>query len=275
MIETLLNFVPVFVLVLTRVAAMMMFAPVLGSSRIPRRVKALLALMLAMGIASGVAAPPSLPSSLWELTVGIGGEIVFGLAMGTVMSMSFIAAQWAGEMVGQQMGLTLGEVFDPQYGAQSSLIGDMYYMLATVIFLTIGGHRAMIAGVQESFNHLPLLSVGMNTQLFDLLVGLIQSAAKLAFRMAAPILVTMLVVDLALGLIGKAMPQFNVMAAGMSLRSVVGVVIVIFGVGLTSDVIRESINDGLVTVTESWRGMVAGHGQQTSFVPVVQSARQG
>lgn len=257
MIDDLLNFVPVFVLVLVRVAAMMMFAPVLGSGRIPRRVKALLAVMLTLGFATGVTAPPTLPQTLWELTVGLGGEIIFGLAMGTVMSMSFIAAQWAGEMIGQQMGLNLSEVFDPQYGSHGSLIGDMYYMIATVTFLTIGGHHAMIRGVQESFHHLPLLTVGMNTSIFSLLVGLVQSSAGIAFRLAAPVLVTMLVVDLALGLIGKAMPQFNVMAVGMSMRSVVGMVIIIIGIGLTSDVITESIMDGLDTVRAAWRGAFA------------------
>jgi flagellar biosynthetic protein FliR len=255
MITDLLNLVPVYVLVLVRVAAMMLFAPVLGSSRIPKRVKALLAVMLAMGLASGVTQPPVIPETLWGLTAGIAGEMVFGLAMGTVMSISFIAAQWAGEIVGQQMGLQLAEVFDPQYGAHGSLIGDMYYMLATVIFLTIGGHHDMIRAVGESFRHLPLLSVGMNVDLFSLLVGLVQSAAGIAFRLAAPILVTMLVVDLSLGLIGKAMPQFNVMAAGMTIRSVVGMVIIIIGIGLTSDTITASMRDGLSTVAGSFKGM--------------------
>ncbi len=257
MLDDLLNFVPVFVLVLVRVAAMMMFAPILGSSRIPRRVKALLAVMLTLGFASGVTAPATLPQTLWELTIGIGGEIVFGLAMGTVMSMSFIAAQWAGEMIGQQMGFNLSEVFDPQYGSHGSLIGDFYYMIATVTFLTIGGHHAMIRGVQESFHYLPLLTVGMNAPLLSLLTGLIQSSASIAFQMAAPVLVTMLIVDLALGLIGKAMPQFNVMAVGMSMRSIVGMLIIIVGIGLTSDVITQSIAEGLATVSAAWRGAVA------------------
>ncbi|HEV7300469.1 MAG TPA: flagellar biosynthetic protein FliR [Tepidisphaeraceae bacterium] len=256
MIQDLLNFVPVYVLVLVRVAAMMLFAPILGSSRIPKRVKGLLAIMLAMGLASGVTVPPVIPESLGALTVGIAGEIVFGLSMGIVMSMSFIAAQWAGEIIGQQMGLQMAEVFDPQYGSQGSLVGDMYYMLATVTFLSIGGHQIMIRAVGESFRHLPLLSVGMNAQLFELLIGLVQASAVIAFRLAAPVLVTMLVVDLALGLIGKAMPQFNVMAAGMTLRSAVGIFIVIVGLGLTSEVIRDSTLDNLDTVVAAFRGTV-------------------
>jgi flagellar biosynthetic protein FliR len=251
-----LQLVPVFVLALVRVSAMMLYAPVLGSARVPRRVKALLAAALALGMTPGVPRPAAMPETPWGVAVGIGGEIVFGLAMGMAMSAAFVAAQWAGEMIGQQMGLTLGEVFDPQYGSHGSLIGDMYFMLALVVFLTIGGHVQLVRGVQESFVHLPPLSVGMNQDLLDLLTGLIAASATLAFRLAAPVLVTMLVVDLALGLIGKAMPQFNVMAAGMTLRSMVGTIVIVVGITLTTGVMGESIARSLGFVHDAWRGLV-------------------
>ena len=138
----------------------------------------------------------------------------FGLAMGMIMSFVFIACQWAGEIIGQQMGLNLGEVIDPAYGAQSSIVGDLYFMLTLVTFISVGGHRAMLQGVHASFEKLPLLSLGINQSLLQLLTGLLEGATILAVRLAAPMLITMLVVDLVLGLIGKTVPQLNVMAAG-------------------------------------------------------------
>src|SRR5262245_1807488 len=144
-----LDFVPVFALVFFRLAGMMLFAPLFGSAKIPRRVKALVALVLAMSMidATGIR-NVRLPDSMWQLTVGIGGEIIFGLAMGTIVSFVFIAAQWAGEIIGQQMGLNISEVLDPQFGAAGSLVGDMYFMLAMVVFLSpwVAGHRALIMG---------------------------------------------------------------------------------------------------------------------------------
>src|SRR5215210_7381717 len=107
----------------------------------------------------GMKEPVTLPDSAWELAMAIGGEMAFGLAMGMALSLVFIAAQWAGEMIGQQMGLNLSEVFDPQFGRQGSIIGEFYFMLTLVIFLSIGGHHAMIQGVRASFDTLPLLSV--------------------------------------------------------------------------------------------------------------------
>jgi flagellar biosynthetic protein FliR len=236
-----LDFVPVFALVFFRLAGMMLFAPLFGSAKIPRRVKVLVALVLAMSIidATGIR-KVELPDSMWALAVGIGGEIIFGLAIGTIVSFVFIAAQWAGEIIGQQMGLNISEVLDPQFGAAGSLVGDMYFMLTMVVFLSppVAGHRALIMGVKNSFDAVPLLSAGMNRSLLDTLVGIMQSSAQLAIQLAAPMLMTMLIVDLALGCIGKAMPQMNVMAMGLSIRSLLGVGVLIAGLFLTTQVLQ-------------------------------------
>lgn len=122
---SLIHLVPTFTLVFFRLAAMMLFAPLFGSSRIPRRLKVLMALILSAGLMGTIDPPATLPGNVWDLTVGIGGEMIFGLAMGLGLSMVFIAAQWAGEVIGQQMGFNLSETFDPQFGSHGSLIGDM------------------------------------------------------------------------------------------------------------------------------------------------------
>src|SRR3954468_4399740 len=97
---SLFHFDPMaFVLVVFRLAGMMLFAPLFGSTRIPRRVKALLVLILAMASTATFEKPVVLPESLWEVTAGIVGEMLFGLAMGMVLGFVFVAAQWAGEMI--------------------------------------------------------------------------------------------------------------------------------------------------------------------------------
>ena len=248
----LLELVPTFVLAFFRIAGMMLFAPLFGSSRIPRRVKVMLALVLAMSVTPAIDGPRDLPESTWALTAGIAGEMAFGLAMGMIQSFVFIAAQWAGEMIGQQMGFNLSEVFDPQFGAQGSLVGDMYFMLTLVVFLSVGGHHAMLLGVRDSFLALPLLSLHVNDSLFETLIGFFQGATILAARLAAPMLVTMLVVDLSLGLVGKIMPQLNVMAVGLSLRSALGMLVVILGLGLTSNVIGDGLLEAMESVRMAW-----------------------
>jgi flagellar biosynthetic protein FliR len=250
-LEFLQPLVSTFVLAFFRIAGMMLFAPLFGSSRIPRRVRVMLALVLAMSVTPSIK-PVVLPESTWELTAGIAGEMAFGLAMGMIQSFTFIAAQWAGEIVGQQMGFNLSEVFDPQFGAQGSIIGDMYFMLTLVIFLTIGGHHAMLLGLRDSFQHLQLLSLWVDGSLFTTLIDFFQAATKLALRLAAPMLVTMLVVDLALGLVGKIMPQMNVMAMGMSLRSALGLIVVILGLTVTNAAISDGLFQAMDSVRQAW-----------------------
>jgi flagellar biosynthetic protein FliR len=254
-VEELLKFVPVFVLVLFRIAGLMLFAPLLGSAKIPKRVKALFAIILALGLTASIPRPAHLPDTTWGVAIGIGGEMMFGLAMGMILSFVFISAQWAGQMIGQQMGLNMGEVVDPQFAGASSVIGDFYYFLALVVFLFVGGHRDMIRGIRDSFDSLPLLSVGINTSMMNLIVQMFATATTLAMRLAAPVLVTMLIVDLTLGFLGKTMPQLNVMAAGLSIKSLIGLVVMIVGISLfsTPNVIKDSIAESMNVVRVVWQ----------------------
>jgi flagellar biosynthesis protein FliR len=170
------------------------------------------------------------------------------------MSFVFIACQWAGQIIGQQMGLNLGEVFDPEFGAQTSLIGDLYFMLTLVVFLGVGGHRVMLQAVHSSFEVLPLLSLGINQSMVHLFSALLQSTTIMAVRLAGPMLITMLVVELILGLPGKTVPQMNVMAAGLSLRSAVGMLVVIVGLTLTTRVMRDAVMQSMQTVWDQYSG---------------------
>src|SRR5690606_21193726 len=222
--------------------------------RVPRQVKGLLCIVLAVGLLPAVPVPEQLPDTTWQLALGIGGEIMFGLAMGMVLSLIFIAAQWAGDIIGQQMGLNLSEVFDPQFGAQGSVVSEMYFMLMLVMFLVLNGHHAVLSGLRDSFEHLPLLSIAVSPDVFEIVIGLLASSTSLAVQLAAPMLLTMLVVDLVLGVLGKTMPQFNLMTAGLSLRSAIGMVLLIIGLSLSSRVLQESMLSSIELFREACLG---------------------
>jgi flagellar biosynthetic protein FliR len=241
MLQIALNFIPIYVLVLFRIAGMMIWAPLLGSTQIPKRVKAMIACVLAAAIAPNLAVHVAIPTSSWGLAIAIGGEIIFGAAMGFILSLVFIAAQWAGEIMGQQMGLNLGQTLNPQFGGGGSVVGDLYFFLTLLIFLCIGGHLAMIKGVFESFSALPLLSVSMNRPLLNTITSVFGGATMLAMQLAAPMLVTMLVVDMVLGFVGKTVPQLNIMSAGISMRALAGMMVLIIGLSLTSSIIRTQL----------------------------------
>jgi flagellar biosynthetic protein FliR len=252
MFDTATNFIPTFVLVFFRLAGLTLYAPLFGSARIPRRIRVMLVLVLAAGVTPGVRLPQAMPDTIWGIALGIGGEMAFGLAMGMVLSFVFVAVQWAGEIIGQQMGFNLGEVFDPQFGGQSSALGDLYFMFTLVVFLLIGGHRAMVRGVRASFDALPLFSVGVTQDVLTLILDLFRAATVLAFQIAAPVLVTLLVVDLVLGLIGRTIPQMNVMSAALSIRAGVGMLVVWIGLSLTGEVVGRAIEQSMEQARIGW-----------------------
>lgn len=256
-LEPVLELVPAFVLVFFRLAGMMITAPLFGSTRVPRRVKLYFALALAVGMVPSVKGPAALPGSTWALAGGIAGELLFGLAIGTALNFVFVAAQWAGEIIGQQMGLGLGQILDPQHGPSGSVVADLYFLLTFLLFLALQGHHAFLRGVRDSFDTLPLLSAGLDRGLFDLVVSLLQSSTGLAMQLAAPTLIAMLVTDVVLGFLGRTMPQINVMSAGLSLRSLVGMFVLLAGMAFTSDAIAAGFVDSIRRIGQAWQG-VAG-----------------
>jgi flagellar biosynthetic protein FliR len=212
----------------------------------------MIACVLAASIAPTLSASVVIPQSPWTLAVAIGGEIMFGAAIGLILSLVFVAGQWAGEMIGQQMGLNLGQTLNPQFGGGGSVVGDLYFFLALLIFLSIGGHIALVKGVFDSFSALPLLTVSVNRPLFDTIISVFQGAMVLAMQLAAPMLVTMLVVDMVLGFVGKTVPQLNIMTAGISVRAMAGMLVLIVGVGLTSSIIRSQLLGAIGVVWKSY-----------------------
>ena len=245
-----LNFEPQvirLVLVFFRVAGLMMFAPLFGSARVPRRFKTLIALMMTLPMVAGGRPLTSIPipQSIGMMTIGLAGEIAFGLMLGMVVSIVFIGAQWAGEMVGQQIGLNISEVLDPQFGGGGSLVSDLYFMIATVAFLALGGHRQLVQGVYESIVTVPPLSSFFNAGLLELLLQYLMAATTLALRVAAPMFLTMVIVDISMGCISKTMPQMNVMSAGMAVRGMLGMVVLALGIGTFGWVISGALESQL------------------------------
>ena len=247
-----LAFAPVYAVAFFRVAGLFLYAPLFGSARIPRRVKLLLAAVMTLGAMPAIPATVRIPDSIWGVAAAITGELLFGLALGLALSMAVVAAQWAGQMVSQQLGFQLGQTIDPQYGSAGSLVGDLYAMFALVVFLLIGGHRQAVQGLCASFHAIPLLSASINQPLFDLLLAMFASTAELALRLAAPTFVALFAVDIALGCIGKTMPQMNLMTAGLSVRAGLGLVVVVLGLGLTYRVLADALQGDLDAARIVW-----------------------
>ena len=225
---------------LARVGAVLAVAPPFAAVAVPRRLRALLAMALTVGLLPVASQQAPAASSAAELAIGIGGEVLIGLALGLSLSLVFTAAQWAGGLITQQMGLTLSEMYDPGAGGGGAAGGlsHLYWLLAVVVFLGANGHHALLRGVAASFDAVPVMTLSAGTPIVSLMAGLLQSTTGLAIQLAAPVFVTLLVVDLALGMVGRTMPQLGMMTAGITARSIAGLVVLIVGMSLTAAVVQ-------------------------------------
>jgi flagellar biosynthetic protein FliR len=211
-----------FMLVFTRVSGLVITAPVFGKNQIPAQVRVFLALALAALVMPSqwtrVVTPPL---TLLNLLVLIGGELVVGLCLGLGVDILFAGTQLAGQLIGRIAGETMAEVYDPSVDDSLPILSQFLNMLCLVVFVCIGGHRLVIAALLDTFQSLPPGGTGIPADAAGALVTLLAESFTLGIRAAAPVMTSLLLASLVVGLIGRTLPQLNVMALGFGVSALV------------------------------------------------------
>ncbi|MCA2997448.1 MAG: flagellar biosynthetic protein FliR [Rhodocyclaceae bacterium] len=206
-----------------RIMAMMAVVPVLGNRAIPARVKIALAVLIT------ITSAPLLPEQQYSAPVDsylgyatIGREILIGAAMGFTVRLIFAAIEMGGEIAGLQMGLSFAGYIDPSSGSNNTSVSSYFGIMAVLLFLSINGHLLLISGVVNSFQYIP---VGTGADLLGISKNITQMGAKIfsvALSISLPIIVTLLVVNIGLGIMSRIAPQLNVFAVGFPISLAVG-----------------------------------------------------
>lgn len=217
--------VPTLMLVIFRVAGIFVTAPMLSSPVIPPVVKGMISVIVGLAATARLAAPVAMPETWVALVLGIGREMLIGGTLGYAASLLFVGVSVAGQHIGQQMGIGLANVFNPQAEATTSVIAAALNFVALVIFLAIGGHRLLLGGLMDTFAIVPLMSFAPGEGVLEIIVYLLGASFALAVKVAAPVLVTLMLASVAMGLIQRTMPQFNILSAGFQIRVMVALLI--------------------------------------------------
>lgn len=233
-------------LVGARVSMLMVFAPFFGSGSIPVRIKTGLTVALAVLLYPSLHGRPEVLSSSNWVRILI-GEMAVGLVMGLAIQFVFEGALVAGQIVGFQMGLSLETAIDPQTQVDSGVMSIFHQSIALLIFLQLDVHHWILRGLAKSFEYLPpgmvVLTPATTTELFRAAGGML----LVGLQVAAPVMVATFVTDISLGFIGKAAPQFPVVFTGISVKSLMGMLIVWGGVVLWPGVLESHFQSALVT----------------------------
>jgi len=235
---------------LARVLAVLAAAPVLGQARIPMRVRIGLGVGLVIVLVPTLPAPPPVaPGSAAGMLI-LASQIVIGLAIGLVLRLVFSAVEMAGDLVGTQMGLGFAMFYDPGNVQHTPILGQFMGLLATLTFLSINGHLLVIAALAQSFQTLPIAATPLGASLFEVLArhGAIVFVAGL--QLALPLIVTMLVVNLALGVLTRAAPQLNVFAVGFPLTLALGFAALMFTLPYFGPLFERTLDQAFVFLTQ-------------------------
>jgi flagellar biosynthetic protein FliR len=213
------------VIILTRVAPLLFFMPVIGSPSVPAQVKVLLALMTALVLMPVVHVNPRLitgpPLGFVLLVLS---EVLLGATLAVFARCIFAATEIAGQMVGIQMGMGIAGVMDPQFGSQVSPIGMLWNLTAILIFLSINGHHMFFSTLVESFEWLKPGGASITKATFE---GLMQGASHmfvLGVKIMAPAGAALFFTHVAMGIVAKTVPQIPIMIVGLPITLAVGLI---------------------------------------------------
>ena len=212
-----------FLLVFVRCSAMLLASPIFGGPATPPHVRVFTCVCIA-GALTVVLQPQIGPiaTSIPGLALAVIGEAIAGLLIGALISLVLQACQMAGSMLDLHVGLGMSQTLNPISGVSVTVISQFKYMLGMVIFLSANAHHLMIQALVDSYNHAPALTTNM-AAIQTGVVSFLGSMSLLAVQIAAPVTAVSLIVDAALGLIAKAVPQMQALQVGMPAKVAMGI----------------------------------------------------
>ena len=213
------------VLALGRVGGLFIMGPIFASRQMPVRVRAALVFFLTFAMLPllGLTPPVHAQQAGTAVMLGmLGFEIMVGFAIGLVAQLTFGAVQMAGQLAGIQMGIGLSNLIDPQTQEHITSLAQWQNLLALLIFLSVDGHHVLIRAVADSFTVLPLGGGIPSPAGFGMVLDLAGGLFVVALKIAAPVLVLLLLVNAAMGVLAKLIPQLNVFIVGFPLNVAAG-----------------------------------------------------
>jgi flagellar biosynthetic protein FliR len=209
-----------------RIGAMLMVAPLFGTRVVPPRVRVALALLLAWIVAPLLPPAPAVePLSITAALITL-QQLLIGAAMGFALQMVFGALVLGSQSLAMSTGLGFASMVDPLNGVHVPVVGQHYLMLASLIFLALDGHLVLIQVLVDSFQTLPLGTTGLSRASLWALLGWAGRMFAGGVMLALPAMISMLLLNLAIGIVSKAAPQLNLFAVGFPVMLLTGLMVI-------------------------------------------------
>jgi len=234
------------VFLMTRLGAAMLAAPFFGASSVPMSVRVSVTGALAIFVSvwmPDITTPPALFSI--EGLLAIAGEVVIGLAMGFILQLAFAAPTVAAEVISGAMGMSMAVSQDAMGGGTTTSFGQYFVIVLTLIFLATGAHLHWVALVTESYRAFPPGETWLGAERFATIAGFLTYMLETAVRIALPVTLILLLVQVLTGILSRSAPSLNLFALGLPAGVLAGLAALIISAPLIFDQFAVLIGDGL------------------------------
>ena len=229
--QAIVSSVEVFMLVFVRMTGLFVVSPVFGRKDLPTYYKIGVSFFLSLLLTSTTTLQmPQTTGSVIEYASFVVKEFLVGVSIGFIPYLMFSVIYLAGQLIDMEIGFSMVSVLDPVSNMQIPITSNFYFIICILVFITVHAHHAIIKTVFYSYNVVPLGYMSIDGYTIENLIRLFSDIFVVGFKIAAPIVFTILLTDVALGIISKAMPQMNVFMVGMPLKILVGLVIIVITV---------------------------------------------
>lgn len=241
-----------FLCVFVRLSAMLMVSPVFGGQQTPVGVRVFTILSIS-GALAAIIQPKitTLPEHLGSMALALALEAGIGLIIGSLIHAALHAIQMAGSLIDLQIGLGMAQVLNPSGGQSVTIVAQFKYLLAVVIFLVVNGHHSLFEAFVASYQVAP--GLGLDPVRVTLLSAVGQFCL-LALQVAAPVAAVSLVVDAALGLINRAVPQMQPFLVGIPAKIGVGVLALGIALPVTVAAVKSGVDVASKHIVQVFQG---------------------
>lgn len=242
---------PAFLLIFVRVTSFFVMMPLFSYRTIPNVFKIGLGFFLSWLIYYSIQPPVFEINEIYFMLII--KEALVGLLIGFTAYLILSALQIVGGLIDFQMGFSIANLIDPQTGAQSPLMGQYLYTFGLLFLLATNGHHLLIDGIYNSYHFIPIdqkwLPLG-NSNVVEYMIRSFSMMFVVAFQMAVPIVGSLFLVDVALGIIARTVPQFNIFVVGMPVKIIAGFIVTIAVMGVMISLVSNLIQTMLDTMRD-------------------------
>lgn len=246
-----------FLVLISRIGGLLAALPVFSGRTVPMKVK--LALVLVLGVLLAPVIPlPSVSLDPMLLAGGLLSEMTIGMTIGLAVRLLFGALEVAGELLGIQMGFGVVHLFDPTTSHQTPMVAQFFTMLASLVFLSINAHLFVMATIIQSYEAIPAFGATLSPHLGEEILLLSQQMFTIGLKLCAPVLLTILLINVLLALLGRAVPQVNVFVLSFPITIAGGLTVMAIAMPFTIDLLAHQFEQLQGTIEALLRSLGRG-----------------